>query len=132
MQYDSRGGIHPVELGRDYEWGEVIPASHPARKSLIAHIRRKESMIGREMTLDEARSFAQSTVGDIKRGVVPNVNPSTVVSYEQKYGSLFEQQKKIEQGKDPAPGAGAGGGDMMKKVLPFAAAGAVGLFLFNR
>lgn len=115
-------------LGRDYEWSKAIPAGHPARDTLIAAIKRKESLIGREMTLDEARSFAQATVGDVKRGVM-NVNPVTVVKYEKEYGPLLEQQKKIAQGKNPESGAG---GDFMKKALPFAAAAGVGLLLFNR
>jgi len=109
-------------LGRDYSWEDVIPSSHPARSTLIASIKRKESLIGREMTLSQARSFAQSTVGDIKRGVT-NVNPSIVVEYEKQHGPLFEQQAQL-------PGAAKDGG-MARKILPFAAAGVVGLLLFR-
>lgn len=105
------GQDEPEEETRPYSIEEIIPVDHPAYQSVVDHITWKESMIGRFMTRDEVENYAQGMVESMRESdttiYTDQPSPEAVAAYEQ-------------------------GGIDFGKVLPYAAAGALALFLLNR
>lgn len=101
----------PEEETRPYSIEEIIPSDHPAYQSVVDHITWKESMIGRFMTPDEVKDYAQGLIESMKESDTPiyTGQPASeaITMYEQ-------------------------GGIDFGKILPFAAAGALALFLLNQ
>jgi len=98
-------------MGRDYQWDDVIPSDHPASQTVIDHITQKEQMIGREMTLNEARSYAENMVGEI---------------IERSDYPVYTGQPSPDEIESYTPG-----GIDFGKIVPFAAAGVLAFFLFR-
>lgn len=95
---------------RPYSFDDIISPDHPAYESVVKHITWKEDMIGQFMTLEEAQSYAEQLVSSMSETEEPiytdQPSPEEIQEYEQ-------------------------GGISLKKVLPYAAAGAIAFFLLR-